>query len=196
MAVPALTPPERLAPVVLPLTIEDARAQCRIVDTVDDARITDAIEDAWQTAESFMERTLLPTRYRARWSVVPCVCFPVLELPRPPLVAVEALEGTDASGAPVTLTLADIVVDTLVEPGTIAFKSGVTRPVALTVTYTAGYASPAAIPGDIRQGLYQTVGAYFDVREDQTESESGRGIVLVPIDARSLWRHYRIVTWA
>ena len=97
------------------------------------------------------------------------------------------------------IDVADVVVDTLADPGTITFPSGVDVPPLLTVTFTAGYPTPDAIPTDIVQGLLLAFGTFHAHREGVADlDETQRSVVPLPPGERpeDLWAPYRIVSLA
>jgi uncharacterized phiE125 gp8 family phage protein len=198
----AVSRPTRVDPDVAPVTLAEVKTRLRITDAdaAEDADLETMIRAAWDWAEMFMERTLLPSTFTARYRVA---CVPTgsyysgrgqtFEIPRPPLVSVESVTGEATDGSAVAIDLDDVEVDTLIEPGTIRLPDDVAV-ARLTVEFTAGYATPAEIPEAIREGLFLAVGSFFEVREDQTSEV--RTVAAIPQGARDYWNPLRIVTLA
>ena len=72
----------------------------------------------------------------------------VIKLPRPPLQSITSIAYVDANGATQTLAASGYQVDTASEPGRVlpayngSWPSTRAQPNAVTITFTAGYATP------------------------------------------------------
>lgn len=93
-------------------------------------------------------------------------------LMRSPLIAVSQVAYYDPDGTLQTLGAnTDYVVDTTLEPGRITPAAGTNwpatqdRPGAVRITYTAGYASRAAIPEVIKQAMRMQISHWYENRE-------------------------------
>ena len=93
-------------------------------------------------------------------------------IPRPPLASVTGITYVDEAGITRTLDPAAYLVDAASEPGRIVPAPGTLwpatqaeRPGAVSATYTAGYASAAAVPACIKQWLLLNAAALFEHRE-------------------------------
>jgi uncharacterized phiE125 gp8 family phage protein len=145
-----------VAPTVEPLTLDQAKRHLRetLVDTDNDADITDLIVAARQAAEARLERTLLQTTW-----LLSVDAFPdAIELTLPPIIAVESVKYLDSNGVLQTLDPADYTVDLTRQLGYIVPAYGKTWPDtrwqinAVQVRYRAGYGTDAAsVPRPIVQ---------------------------------------------
>ena len=151
--------PERSVEATLvPLTAEDVRKHCRIIQTAEDSLIEDYIQSARTYFEDVYDLTILTTTWKAYWDrfVTPLV------IPRPPYVSTTTLTYTDEAGATQTLTEnTDFVVDSKSKYATIKPAESTSWPSdveddgynAVTLTYVAGYTSAANIPATWLQAL-------------------------------------------
>lgn len=138
---------------VEPFDVNAAKAHLRetLVDAANDAYIATLITTVRQAAEERIERSLLETVWRLTLDAFPCVIL----LERPPIQSVQWVKYVDSAGTLQTLATNAYQVDLAKEPGRIAPAYNllwpVTRPQfgAVTVQFTAGYASAAAIPKPI-----------------------------------------------
>jgi hypothetical protein len=94
-----------------------------------------------------------------------------IRLPRPPLVAVSSITYVDTAGATQTLDASAYQVDAADEPARIVpayatfWPTARHQPNAVQVTYTAGYATPAAVPATIRTAMRLLIGGWYENRE-------------------------------
>lgn len=149
---------------VEPVTLAEAKMHLRVDHADEDAYISARITAVRQAAEHIMQRTILQTT----WQMVRDDFAPALRLEYPRIIAVQALEYTDAAGVSQTLDPADYTLDAYSEPGYIVPAPGKSWPTtygvvnAVRVTYTAGYGATAeTVPAPIRQWiLLQLESAY------------------------------------
>lgn len=103
----------------------------------------------------------------------------VVELPRYPLQAVDAVTVYDESSDATSVVVADTFdVDTYAKPGRMALQSGATWPVAMRPTnaiivqYTAGYGDTAAdVPGPLKLAVKQVAAYMYEHRGDGCSTE-------------------------
>lgn len=176
-------------PAVEPVSLAEAKVQCR-VDTEDsDAYITSLIAVARQYVEEMCDITLLTSVWEARYDL-----FPVwsINLPRPPMapgtVTVTYRNGDGTYG---TLSSAsgDFQVDTNVIPGRIYPNWARSWPPtrgdenSVVVRYTAGYGSDCkAAPPVAKHLILLLVAHWFDSRQLAVTG----GQVQVPYTFRTL----------
>lgn len=188
------------APAYEPVTLAEAKAQCSVADdfTADDALLSSMIAAARGQAEHLTGRTIpaqglelvLPEFPRVRW----------LELPRPPLVAVEAVTYLDHGDQEQAMDTADyrVDIDSMVGriyaaewPETVRGRHDAVR-----IRYTAGW--PMSEPGgeypavwtgptEIKQWLLIRVASLYAQRESfivgTIKTEMGRSFVGGLLDA-------------
>ncbi len=169
-------------PAAEPITLAQAKAQCRIDDdiTEDDAWIEEAIAEARAYVEDQLKSTLVETEYEiafAEWPSWGLRTDDRLELPFGPIIAVDELKYLDTDGAEQT---AETDSYRLVQNGTTGYllpAFGTTWPAARTtagsirIRYRAGYpstGSPAGadgVPLPIQRGLKMLVAHWYANRE-------------------------------
>lgn len=160
-----------LDPGLDPLTLDEAKAQCRVEIGDEDALIEGLIRSARGLAEAHCRRTLaVDATYRLTLDYeFPCR----IDLPKPPLRAVVSLRYVDAAGDWQTLDPASYQVADA-EPAFIVPAYGLVwpavrwQPAAIEVTYRAGYGAAAEIPATARQAVALLVGHYYANREAVT----------------------------
>ncbi len=202
-----------VAPAVEPLTLEEAKLHLRIEprQSEDDGLIKRLIAAARQRAESFSGRALI----RQSWELQ-LDGFPrgAVDVPRPPLESVAAVEYIDEAGRRQSLDAENYSVDTASEPGRISPAWGRSWPPAraganvVRARFTAGYgATPTDVPEDIRHALLLIVGSFYEYRQDAAwgqapSARAGKPLAWIgrarsgqalPSGADDLLRPYRLV---
>lgn len=190
MSLQLVTPPTQE-----PLTIADARAQCRIDLTDEDVLLLGYIQAARDQLETEMRRQFLTATYRYG-----CDTFGghhCLRLPRPPLQSVTSVSYIDTAGATQTLATTVYGVDTLSEPGKIYLKEGQSwpslreQPNAVQVVYVAGWPSPALVPAEIKQAMRLLIGHWYEQREATADKAPGE----IPLGVERLLWNKRVVSF-
>jgi uncharacterized phiE125 gp8 family phage protein len=159
-------------PVVEPLSLAEAKAQCRIDDDTSDALVQTYITAARQYVEDILDISVITQVWQARYDV-----FPIWELilPRPPMQP-ETVTVTYRNEAGQNLSLSsaagDFQVDRYTTPGRIYPNyNGVWPAVrgdenSVVVQWTAGYgASGASTPPILRQAIALLVAHWFEMRQ-------------------------------
>lgn len=170
MAEQLVTPPSQE-----PVTLAEAKTHLRVEVDTEDALISGLIASARQWAENETNRALVTQTWRL-WldafpSFLPSTPRAEIVLPNPPLATVTAIAYTASDGTSLTLDPSLYTLDKATEPGRVMPAWGTnwpsTRDVAnaVSVTYTAGYGDPAAVPEGIRRAILQYVGSFYDHRE-------------------------------
>src|SRR5262249_48627602 len=138
MGLELLTPPASE-----PVSLDEAKAHLRVDHNDEDGLIARLIGAARGICERQTGRAFLTQQWRL-WRD----CWPkprMLDLPRPPLIAVAAVTMHDRSGEESPLSSDAYIVDTASVPGRIVLKSGAFLPAiladanGLSVTYSSGY---------------------------------------------------------
>jgi uncharacterized phiE125 gp8 family phage protein len=157
-------------PITFPVTLAEAKAQCRIDIDDEDDLIYGFIGTATERVQLAARRTLMTTVYDLFFDAWPR--FPVrLELP--PVVSVTGIYYTPEDGVEATWAATNYAVNVNSEPARIVYKrngvapSGTLEPVnAARIRYTAGYGSTAsAVPDRYRQAIRMLIGHYYENRE-------------------------------
>lgn len=161
-----------VAPVLLPLEVEDAKAHLRVTHQSEDASVEACIAAAVDACEKEVGRSLITQTRRVYYDAWPD-CG--IALPYGPVQSVTSVEYVDSAGATQTLAGTEYLVDLLDNPPRIVPAFGKSWPStraqrnAVWSTYVAGYgATGAALPAQLRQWLLLYVGALWEHREAVT----------------------------
>ncbi|PWR19145.1 head-tail connector protein [Zavarzinia compransoris] len=184
-----------LAPTVEPLSLAEARLHLRLDDTAEDGLVAALIVAARQLAERHLGRALITQGFRLWLDAWPAGRR-ALDLPRPPLAAVEAVTTYDEDGLATVLEPGRYLADLVATPGRLVLRAGSAPPVgsraanAIAVDYTAGY-GPAGtdVPEPVRRGMALLLGHLFESRE----AGAGGGARPLPLGVEALWSPYRVV---
>lgn len=166
-----ITPPE-----LEPVTVDEMRDHLRIDSTDEDGLIAGMISAAREACEVYTHRQFMQTTlvYTADY-----FCRKI-ELPRPPLVSVQAVKYLDTDGTLQTLATSQyrVITDSLI--GFIQPAFGVSWPAvysvsnAVTVEYTAGYGDAIEdVPNKIRQAIKLMAADLFERRESRIGAIGG-----------------------
>lgn len=157
-----------------PVTLAEAKAQCRITDSYSDGPVAGFIVTAREAAEQHMGRGLLTQT----WKLVLDQFANVIELPMAaPLQSVTSVQYYDTDGTLQTLATTYYGVDTIARPGRVVLKAEQSWPSvqsdrrdgAVIVTYVVGWTSALLVPERIKLGIKQFV-AYLDADRDGMEA--------------------------
>lgn len=161
-------------PAGAPITLAQAKAQARVEVDDEDALIGGYIAAAVEFAETYTNRALMPQT----WDVM-LDCFPHddrwIELPKPPLQAVEAITYLDRNGDEQTWDDENYRViapsGPRAEAGRVLLRNGKTwpltlnEPAAVTVRFSAGYDEYEGVPELIQTALLVHVAELYENRE-------------------------------
>lgn len=204
------------APAVLPVTLDEAKAQLNIDDgsNADDALLVAMIEAATAEAERFTGRALIArtlTLWRDAWprrfadeplweglregpADLPGPAPRALALPRPPLQGVVSVSTFDAKDVEAPYDAGNYVVDTASEPGRIVLRGAAAPPLpgraanGIKVVYTAGYGPAFAdVPAPLRHGILRSVAQLYTERGDCSAEVAAQSA-----GAWLLWQRYRV----
>ena len=161
----AINPPSRE-----PLEVADAKQHSRIWHDADDVYVAGLIATAREKFESDTRRSLITTGWQIVLRGFPCSGRPI-ELTRPPVQAVTALNYYDQDGN--QQTLSDYRTELNREPGLIWPAAGAGWPAtssdrldAVTVQFTSGYGdTPEDVPAAWQHALRLKLGHLYEHRE-------------------------------
>jgi uncharacterized phiE125 gp8 family phage protein len=176
------------APAAEPITLEEAKAHLRVLDTDQDTGITAMIVAAREWAEQVTWRALITQTLEVYLDSFPCFyvrnqTWPRyagdtqghIVLPRPRLQSVTSVKYIDEDGDEQTLSSDKYHVDTKAEPGTISLVSGETWPTTkelhpqpVTVKYVAGYGDNASdVPQPIKSAMLLRITDLYEFRGEK-----------------------------
>lgn len=152
----------------LPVSIAEARAQCRIDHSDEDVQLDGWIRAATEHCQNVTWRQFVTATLALRMCDLPSCIY----VPRPPLIAVSSITYTDLDGDTQTVSSSLYVVDSYSQPGRIIPAYNAVYPSDLrgyendvTVTYTAGYGTAASVPTPLKQAILLLVSHYRNQRE-------------------------------
>lgn len=160
-------------PTFEPVTLAEAKLQCRVDGTDEDALIAGYITAAREWCEKYDWRVYCTQTLQEWLDTWPDTRF--IRLPNPPLQSVTKIEYyTEADNAAHEFAAADQwYITTAAQPGKVQLRADVSWPSdtlreaeAICVTYVAGWASAADVPQRIKQAIALIVGYWYENRED------------------------------
>lgn len=188
MGLSLYTPPE-----IEPITLTEAKAHLRVDGTAEDSLITGLIQAAREYAETYTNRALITQVWDYTLDYFPA--SGVIELPKPPLQAVNSITYKDTAGNTQTWDDDNYEVDTSEVFGRITPSYGIVWPStqstinAVTVRFTAGYGDCASdIPQSIKQGILMYIADLYDSRQS---SVMGVSVSPAPTTAQMLLNQER-----
>lgn len=159
-----------IAPATEPVSLVEAKAQCRIDGTDENDFLTALVAAARGHLEETTWRAFITQTWRLTLRGFPSCGGPIY-LPRPPALALSSFTYVDPDGATQTLTSDDYQLDVAADPGTLEPAYGESwpatrdQPNAVSITYTAGFGDAAAVPADLKHALKLLIGHWSENRE-------------------------------
>jgi uncharacterized phiE125 gp8 family phage protein len=182
-------------PIVEPVSLAEAKAQCRVGDTGEDLTLfATYISAAREWAERYTARTFIHTQWQLRTDAFPWE----FRLPFPPMATAEGF--TDVSltytsgivngvGTVVTLDPSKYRVDRQQTPGGVRPLYGQTWPAyivdrnAITITWWAGYGEDGTkVPAAVKPAILMLVAHLFRNREMTTDT----ALAVVPMGVKQM----------
>ena len=170
MKLVTVTPPR-----AYPVTLDQARTQCRVLDESHDEELLRLVQAATASVEVYLGARIMEQTVRLELG-----CFPdsalSIDLGVYPVTSVDSLTYIDTAGDEQTLVEGtDYWTDGSGQYPTLApvdswpeTQEG--RPAAVNITMTAGWEDPTAVPADIAQAILLAVGYNFDNSQDKPDS--------------------------
>jgi uncharacterized phiE125 gp8 family phage protein len=156
-----------------PLSLDEAKANLHIAHDADNARIRSLIVVAREYVEVWTGRALVPQTV-----VFKLDAFPgwkddyVIRLPRSPATALTSIAYYDSTDVSQTHSSSLYQSDLSSEPARVmptatevTWPATYERMAAVTVTYTAGYATPAVVPERLKQAMHLLINHWYVNRE-------------------------------
>ena len=167
-----------IPPATEPVTLAQAKAQCRVEITDDDVLIGALITAGRRYAEVAQRRALITSTW-----VYSLDNFPIfgssafvageIRLPIPPVQSVSSVQYYDIGGNLNTLDPSRYIVDVASQPARIISTYATpwpvvtwTRPSSVMITFVAGYANAAAVPVVTQQAILLWVAWMYAQRGD------------------------------
>lgn len=190
---------QSVAPTVEPVTLAQAKMQCRYTDTDEDEYITTILmPSARQAAETITNRQFNTATWELRTTEFPTT----FHLPYPPLQSVTSIKYHDTAGVEQTLAASVYRYDIYPARGQIELAYGQTWPTvraqsaSITVTFKAGYGDTADdVPRELRQGILFLIAHWFANREPVAMGRS-LSMVDIPLHVHSVFSHFVVPEFA
>lgn len=154
-----------------PVSLDEAKAHCRVSGTGDDVYLTTLIKVARILCESYSGLSFLTQTRVIKLDAFPCSGLPI-EIPYGPVQSVEEFTYIDSDEVTQTLVEdTDFVVDSHSDltklvaedswPGTF------NKPNAVSIETICGYATAADVPEQIKQAILMQIGSMYENRQDE-----------------------------
>lgn len=157
------------APAETPVTLAEAKAHLRVIDSADDAMIQiylDAAVSNLDGRQGLLGRAIVTQTWELVYDEFPCG---PIELPLGPLQSVTSVKYFDTAGIEQTLAPAAYSVDAASDPGWLAptadWPATFDMVNAVVIRYVAGYGLAAAVPAAIKAGILLMIGDMYENRE-------------------------------
>lgn len=155
-----------------PIREEEAKLNLRVTHDADDARIRALIIAAREYVELWTDRALVPTTVTMKLDRFPGFDddYTIL-LPKSPVTAFTSITYHDENDVSGALASTEYQADISSEPARVVPVATAAWPVTyerlypITLTYTAGYATPAAVPERIKQAMHILIAHWYSNRE-------------------------------
>lgn len=184
-------------PAIDPVSIAEARDQCRIDDAAEDGAVASYILAARAHIETTTGLSLITQTWEMTLPDWPHDRAGIL-LPRQPVQSITSIQYYDSAGALQTLPSAAYEIDATAMPCAIYLADGYTWPqlddrlVPVLVRFVAGYGSgPGSIPEPIRQAIKLLVGHLYANRE-QVVIGAGLTAAQVPFGTDAMIAPYKL----
>lgn len=182
-------------PVIEPISLDEALAQCRIESDTEDGLVSGYILAARVFAEANTRRALIKQSYSYsidfEWPVVRVRSSQLtmyrtrIEIPKTPVISIDSVSYVDSDGNEQTLAadvdyvaMLDEVVPYIEPAYNVAWAAPRYQPACATIDFTAGYGvNMADIPETLRQAMLMLVAYWYKNRGDD---DPIRGVV--PLD--------------
>lgn len=152
------------APSEYPVTLAQAKEQCRVIGTRSDSFLNELIADATHQAEKCLGRSIMEQTWKLTLD-----CFSdAISLPRGPVRSVSSVQYYDTDGALQTLDSDYYTVDLTSDPQWVVRNSNYSWPSLLdavnvvSITYVAGFTT---IPRSVTRAILLAINTWFDDRD-------------------------------
>ena len=162
------------APTLEPVTLAEAKAQCRVDSSDEDALLAIYIASARESAEHITGRKFMQQTWEMQLDEFPCN---EIKLPFKNVTTIDSVKYLDATGTLTTINQANYTLlnDTLEDWVILAY--GQAWPVtydsaqAVRIQFKAGTTDVLQVPAGVRQWILLAVGLFYKNRETANELE-------------------------
>lgn len=168
-----------VGPSVEPVSLVEAKLQCKIDDTAEDTLIDIWRQSAREIIEDRTNRSLITQTRILKLEHFPCGA---IVLSNGPVQSVTSVKYYDNDDVEQTMSASDYWVDTHGNITRVVVKNAwpatKCRPSAVTVTYVAGYGATAAtVPGPLKSAMLLLIGHF---NENRQENSIGAAVHALP----------------
>jgi len=158
------------APAEEPITLAQAKAQCRVDGSAEDALFTGVIiPAARRAAEHRIGQALVTQTWELALDAFPCA---EIKLPLPPVQSITHIKYLDPDGAEQTVSAADYALDSygsvahwVIPAQDVTWPDTLAAANAVKVRFVAGFGAASAVPEDIKAWLLLSIGTLYTYRE-------------------------------
>ena len=152
MRITTITPPA-----FEPVTVDEAKLQCRISHDVEDSLIAHWIKAGREMAQAFQRRAYVEQTLELSFDNFPRL---PIELPSPPLVSVSSVKYYDTDNTEYSMSMSSFIVDTASQPGRIVWAYNELWPAvtlrpadAVKIRYVAGFSESENVPYVVKAAI-------------------------------------------
>ena len=174
------------APASYPVTLDEAKAQCRVDSADEDALLNGLIAAATDYVENYTGRAIVSQT----WELVLDDFSDAMMITKGPVISVTSVKYFDTNEVEQTIAGTNYALDAVSNPAWLVKASDYTWPdVAdgvnnVIIRFVAGY---AAVPASIKQAILLLIGQWFDQRADVSD----KAMISVPNAFLALCHPYR-----
>lgn len=186
-------------PTVEPVPLAEAMQHLRAGNPDEAAYIETLVVVARGMVEDYTGRALLTQQRKLTLPRFPLPCVGSIDLPCAPVTAVDSITYRAATtGAVTTLASSAYVVAGLGDRGSVYLADGYSwpdtqpHPEGVEIRFTAGAATPAAVPAPLRHAVLLLVSHLYELR---TPVNVGNIVNEIPLSARHLMDSAKIGGW-
>jgi uncharacterized phiE125 gp8 family phage protein len=174
------------APASYPVTLAEAKAQCRIDSDDEDAMINGLIAAATDYVELYTGRAIVSQT----WELLQDDFSDTIMITRGPVTAITFVKYFDVDDVEQTVTSTNYALDAASDPQWLVKASDFTWPAVasgvnnVTIRFVCGYTS---LPPSIKHAILLLIGQWFDNRADVSD----KAMIAMPNAVEALLTNYR-----
>lgn len=177
---------QTVAPTQLPVDLDELKMRLKITSNDQDSLLQSYLEAATEYCQEYQWAQYCTATFVERFDSFPCYFVPQ----RTPLISVTSIVYNDTSNTSQTYSSGNYTVDSYSKPARIVPAYNTTWPTTyghvndVTLTYTAGYGTPADVPEEIRHAiLLKAAQAYGDCEGNSIQTIDK--VIHILLDKRS-----------
>ncbi len=166
-----------------PVTIDEAKAHCRVEGQLEDAQFLAWVKAATRAGEKLTNRQFCTATWRLSMESFGGWAF---ELRRCPVQSISSVTYVDLPGVTQTVSPASYMLDASCEPAIIQpiyldfWPTDVRyEQASVKIDFVAGYGGPDDVPDTIKQAILLTVGSWYAGREVGEIPEAAKALFMI-----------------